>query len=301
MRNFIRFISRFFNLILFVILEVFCAVLIARTSTIQGDDLLSSSNAVSGFYYKRQNALVYYFGLGTMNDSLLNENARLRAQLAELGYSHDTLRDSLVTRVSGRTNDSTHKLTYAHYIYRTARVINNSVTQRNNYVTLNRGTADGIRKDMAVISGTGVVGKVVHTSEHFSTVLSVLSSIQTVSAHLKDGTTGQVTWIYEGNAGKADRLYLPDMPGEIPMHLGDTVWTTTYSFFPPDVMIGTIEKVYKSTKTGKRVLYLKPSNNFRNMMYVYVVENSYQKEQKDLEAQNVPPNQKANSKKGKGK
>jgi rod shape-determining protein MreC len=292
-RNFIRFISRFFNLILFLVLEVVCAVLIGRTSTIQGDDLMSSSNAVSGFYYKRQNDLVYYFGLGTMNDSLLHENSRLREQIAELSHSHDVLRDSAVMRAVGHTQDSTHRVTYARYIYRTARVINNSVTQRNNYITLNRGTDDGIHKDMAVISGTGVVGKVVHTSKHFSTVLSVLSNIQTVSARLKDGTSGQVTWVYEGTVGRPERLYLPEMPGETPMHLGDSVWTTTFSFFPPDVLIGTIEKVYKIAKTGKRVLLLKPSTNFRNMMYVYVVENTYQLEQKKLEAENVPPNQKA--------
>jgi rod shape-determining protein MreC len=285
-RNFIRFVSRFFNLILFIALEVLCAVLIARTNTIQGNDLLSSSNAVSGFLYKRQSALVYYFGLGAMNDSLLKENTRLRDQLAKLRYSTDTLSDSVVTKPVA-VSDSGKKVEYANYIYHEARVINNSVAQRNNYITLNRGFKDGVRKEMAVVSGTGVVGKVVHTSAHFSTVLSVLSSLQTVSAHLKDGTTGQVTWVYEGRTPKPDILYMPDVPGEIPLHRGDTVWTTTYSFFPPDVMIGIIDNVLIVKKTGKRLLYLKPATNFRNMMYVYVVENTFQNEQKALEAQNT--------------
>lgn len=286
MRNFIRFISRFFNLILFLVLEVACAVLIARTNTVQGNDLLNSSNAVSGFLYKRQNALVYYFGLGTMNDSLLRENTRLRAQLAALRYTTDTVHDSIAIRKVA-TTDSGRVIRYARYIYRPARVINNSVVQRNNYITINRGSDDGIHKEMAVISGTGVVGRVVHTSAHFSTVLSVLSSLQTVSAHLKDGTAGQVTWIQEGRTPRPDVLYLPDIPGEIPLHRGDSVWTTTYSFFPPDVLIGTVENVLIVKKTGNRLLFLKPATNFRNMMYVYVVENTYQEEQKALEAQNV--------------
>jgi rod shape-determining protein MreC len=287
MRNFIRFISRFFNLILFLVLEVVCAVLIARTNTLQGNDLLSSSNAVSGFFYNRQKALVYYFDLGTMNDSLLTENTRLREQLASLKHSTDTLRDSVAVRaVPG--SDTGNRITYAKYIYRTARVINNSVTQRNNYITINRGSAHGIRKDMAVISGTGVVGRVVHTSKNFATILSVLSAIQTVSAHLKDGTTGQVTWVHEGKTPTPDILYLPDIPGEIPMRQGDSVWTTTYSFFPPDVLIGTISNVQIVKKTGKRILYLKPATNFRNMMYVYVVENTFQQEQRKLEALNTP-------------
>jgi rod shape-determining protein MreC len=289
-RNFIRFVRRFFNLILFLAIEVLCAVLIARTNTIQGNDILNSSNAVSGFLYQRQNALVYYFGLGKMNDSLLHENARLRERLAAVLYSSDTLRDSIVTREIPAI-DSLHKVEYAHYRYHTARVINNSVTLRNNYITINRGAEEGIHKDMAVVSGTGVVGKVVHVSKHFATILSVLSSLQTVSAHLKDGTTGQVTWIYEHNTPSPDVLYMPDVPGEIPLHRGDTVFTTTYSFFPPEVPIGIIDNVLIVKKTGKRILYLKPSTNFRNMMYVYVVENSYQSEQKQLESENTvqPP------------
>jgi rod shape-determining protein MreC len=285
LRNFIRFVRRFFNLILFIALEVLCAVFIARTNTIQGNDLMSSSNAVSGFLYKRQSALVYYFGLGTMNDSLLRENTRLREKLAQLRYSIDTLHDSVVVKPMPSV-DTAKKIEYAHYIFRTARVINNSVAQRNNYITLARGHRDGIRKDMAVISGTGVVGKVVHTSAHFSTVLSVLSSVQTVSARLKDGTTGQVTWVYEGRAPKPDVLYMPDVPSEIPLHRGDSVWTTTYSFFPRDIMVGIIDNVLIVKKTGKRLLYLRPATNFRNMQYVYVVENTYQDEQKDLEKSN---------------
>jgi rod shape-determining protein MreC len=250
--------------------------------------------------YQRQSAMVYYFGLGKMNDSLLHENARLRDQIAALRYSTDTLRDSIAVRAI-EPPDTLHKVEYAHYLYRTARVINNSVTQRNNYITINRGASEGVHKDMAVISGTGAVGKVVHVSKHFATVLSILSSLQTVSARLKDGTTGQVTWIYERKTPTPDFLYMPDVPGEIPLHKGDTVFTTTYSFFPPDVPIGVIENVQIVKKTGKRILYLRPATNFRNLMYVYVVENSYQSEQKSLEAQTLEEAPKTQGKGGRRK
>ncbi len=268
-------------------------MLIGRTNTIQGNDLLSSSNAVSGFLYKRQSALVYYFGLGAMNDSLLNENTRLREQIARLKYSVDTLHDSTaLLAIPPQPSDSNTKVKqYARYIYRTARVINNSVSQRDNYITINRGSEDGIRKEMPVISGTGIVGKVVHTSAHFSTVLSILSTLQEVSVHLKDGTTGIVKWVTERRTPTPDLLYMVEVPGEIPMHRGDSVWTTTYSFFPPDILVGTVVNVLIVKKTGKRLLYLKPATNFRNMMYVYVAENTFTTEQKALEKSNVPPPQ----------
>ncbi|KAK6023814.1 hypothetical protein OSTOST_10390 [Ostertagia ostertagi] len=177
LRNFFLFIRRFFNLILFLTLEVICCVLIARTNTLQGNELLNSSNAVSGYFYKQQNALTYYFRLRQMNDSLINENQRLHMEIAGKYYTTDTLRDKLVTRIV-QPADSLHVVQYASYIYREARVINNSVAKDNNHLTLNRGANDGIREGMAVISGNGVVGKVVHTSAHYADVLSILSEIQ---------------------------------------------------------------------------------------------------------------------------
>lgn len=285
MRNFFQFIRRFFNLILFLVLEVICCVLISRTDTLQGNNILNSSNAVSGFFYQKQNDLTYYFRLRQMNDSLINENKKLHTLLAGKHYSTDSLRDSAVTR-SIPPVDSLHVVTYAHYIYREARVINNSVARDNNYLTLNRGTNDGVRSGMAVISGNGVVGKVVHTSAHFSTVLSVLSKIQPVSSKLPDGTTGLSGWFYEKRMPKPDVLYMADVPREIKLHIGDSVTTTNFSFFPPDVLVGVIAKSEIIRKTGKRLLTLRPATNFRNVQYVYVVENTFSAEKNALESQN---------------
>jgi rod shape-determining protein MreC len=117
-------------------------------------------------------------------------------------------------------------------------------------------------------------------------VLSVLSEVQQVSAKLKDGTSGLVRWDYEGRIRKPDVLYLPDVPMEIKLHLGDSVLTTAYSFFPPDVMVGTISKSEIIRRNGKRLLQLKPATNFRNVQYVYVVENTMAPEQQSVEAQN---------------
>ena len=63
----------------------------------QGNDIISSANTVSGIVYKKQSDVVYYFGLRKMNDSLLNENAALRKKL-DLLYSIDSLKDSIVHR-----------------------------------------------------------------------------------------------------------------------------------------------------------------------------------------------------------
>ena len=277
MRNFIFFIRRFFNLLLFLALEIVCFVLIERTNTLQGNDLISSANAAAGLIYKKQNDVVYYFGLRKMNDSLLSENAILRKKL-DIAYSIDTLRDSLAhTRI---IQTSIHVVKYADYLYRTARVINNSVNASDNYITINRGSADGIIKGMAVISGTGVVGRVEHVSRHFASVLSVLSAKLKVSAKLKGGTNGFVIW----DEKSPDILAMTEVRDYVSIKKGDSVFTNNYSlYFPPDVLIGTVVKTEKEKKKGTLMIYLQSSTNFHNLQYVYVIGNTMADEKKQLE------------------
>jgi rod shape-determining protein MreC len=252
-------------------------VLIARTNMLQGNDVLSSANTVSGIVYQKREDVVYYFGLRKMNDSLVNENIRLRSELAAL-TTVDTLRDSLVKRPYVST-DSTHVIRYADYVYRMARVVNNSVTSENNYLTINRGSKDGIAKNMAVLSSTGVVGRVIHVSDHFASILSVLSVKQKISAKLKDGTMGSVMW----EEGRPDVLLLEDIPKEVKVYANDSVYTTSYSFFPANQLIGTVFKRKLNKKTNIQLLYVRSATNFRNLQYVYVVENKMMDERLKVE------------------
>lgn len=245
---------------------------------LQGNDIMSSANAISGLAYKKQNDVAYYFGLRTMNDSLLNENAKLRAALA-LYQSVDKVKDS-ASHVAIKSDDTNaHTIKYADYVFHTARVINNSVSVANNYITINRGSSDGIAKNMAVITGSGIVGRVIHVSSHYASVLSVLSVKQKVSAKLKDGTIGYLTW--QGtNPGV---MQVEDIPQQIRIKNGDSVFTTNYSFFPSDVLIGTVFKTVAIKKNNQQILYIRPSTNFSNLQYVYVVENKMMEERLRLE------------------
>jgi rod shape-determining protein MreC len=277
-RNFILFVRRFFNLILFLGLEIFCIVLIEHTSTLQGNDIVSSANIVSGLVYKKQSDVKYYFGLRKMNDSLLNENAMLRIQLDRI-HSRDTLRDSLVHKQFNAADTSNHIVEYGEYIYRTARVINNSVNASDNYITLDRGSNDGITKNMAVISGTGIVGRVEHVSAHFASVLSVLSSKQQVSSKLKDGTTSHVIW----DEKQPEVLIMEDVPQQVKVKKGDSVFTTMFSVYSPNILIGTVVRTEQIKKNAMQKLYLQSSTNFHNLQYVYVIENKMMPEKKELE------------------
>ena len=245
----------------------------------QGNDIVSSANTVAGIIYKKKSDVVYYFGLKTMNDSLLTENAVLRKKL-NLVHSVDTLKDSIAHIKISPSDSSTHIVKYADYVYQTARVINNSTNASDNYITINRGTKDGIAKNMAVISGTGIVGRVEHVSAHFASILSILSTKLKVSAKLKNGTNGFVIWDEKG----PDILTMTDVQQQINVKKGDSVFTNNFSlYFPPDVMIGTVIKTELEKKKGMQLIYLQSSTNFHNLQYVYVIDNKMAVEKKQLE------------------
>lgn len=257
----------------------------------QGVDIVSSSNSVVGYMYKKQNDVVYYFQLKQMNDSLLNENARLRNAMAQVS-NIDKFRDSTV-RIAITVRDTTKRdslntqgtlktIRYAQYNYIPARVINNSVSNdKINFITINRGADDGVRKDMAVVTGNGIVGRVANVSDHYARVVSVLSD-RKVSSKLTDGTSNLITiW----NPGSPEYVVTERVPIYIKVKRGDSVFTTGYSFFPENVLIGIVAKVDTMKASSSKNLKVRLSTNFRSLQYVYVVDDKMAAEKKQVEAE----------------
>lgn len=299
MRNFILLIRRFWNIILFLILEVISFSMISKNRSTQGLDIVNSSNAVTGYVYKKQNDVVYYFQLKKMNDSLLQENTRLRNQIAS-GSNIDSFTD-MIARIPVTVKDTaTQKdsagislmptgkvkvIRYASYRYIPARVINNSISNdRINYITINRGADDGVRKEMAVVTGNGIVGRVADVTAHYARVASVLSD-RKVSTKLSDGTSNLITiW----NPGSPEYVVTEKVPIYCKVKKGDSVFTTGYSFFPENVLIGTVAKIDTMKATNAKNLKIRLSTNFRNLQYVYVVGDKMREERKQVEAKTTP-------------
>lgn len=298
MRNFILLIRRFWNIILFLILEVISFSLISKNHSTQGLDIVNSSNAVAGYVYQKQNDVVYYFQLKKMNDSLLLENTRLHNELARL-HTADTFTD-LTARIPVIVRDTTRRdsagiklaptgkikvIRYADYHYIPAKVISNSISNdRVNYITINRGAEDGIRKEMAVVTGNGIVGRVADVSPHYARIASVLSD-RKVSTKLSDGTTDFFTiW----NPGSPEYVVTERVPLFIKVKKGDSVFTTGYSFFPENILIGTVTRIDTVKAVSAKNLRVRLSTNFRNLQYVYVVADNMSAERKQLEADKQP-------------
>lgn len=270
MLNLIRFIWKYSNFFLFLILETFCFYLIFQNSYYQKSRFISSSNVVAGNVFTTVNSTREYFNLRETNEMLARENAILHTAAKTASIKLDTTQ-SLV-------KDTLYK---QQYIFVNARVVNNSVNKRNNYLTLNIGSNRGIRPEMAVISSNGIVGITKSVSENFTSVLSVLNKDAKISAKIKKNNYfGSLSW--EGGDYKLGTL--TDIPTHVKILKGDTVVTNAYSaIFPENIMIGFIESFEIKPGDNFYTISVRFSTNFKNVAHVFVVKNLLKDEQQKLE------------------
>lgn len=273
MRNLWVFFLRYYSFFLFLLLEVIAFTLIVRNNSYQHATVLNSANVISGDLYKLTSDVYGFINLGETNDSLVTENARLRNLL--LNQVMDTV------AIKGSINDTLQKL---RFTYIEAKVVNNSVNRRNNYLTLNRGSRHGIRKNMGVVGTRGIIGIVKEVSDHYSTVISFLHKDSRISA--KIGSTGDFgSLVWDGTDPRIASLR--DIPTHVKLHVGDSILTTGFSsIFPENIMIGVVTRFAQNPGDNFFDIEVKLSTNFSTLQYVYVIEDKLSDERIKLEEAN---------------
>lgn len=234
------------------------------------------NNEIIGSIDKTQSNLFEYFHLREVNQQLAEENSRLRLELA----SNKIAPDSTIKSVADSSiRDTSNR--YRKYTYLPARVVGNTITLQNNFITLERGSLQGVQVGMSVISPQGVVGVVLFVSNNYSIVMSVLNRNSRISAMLKkDKNAGSVEWTGENPSV----LTLKNITKGAKVYIGDTVLTSSYSAnFPSQIMIGTVLEKNADPASNFYTLKVKASTNFSSLQYVYVVKNTYFEEQKAIE------------------
>lgn len=262
MYNLFQFFLRYYLLLLFLSLEVLCFYLIYQNKHYNEVAYLNVANETSGKAYATYRGVNDYFYLRRFSDSLVIENAKLRAQLDESKYN---------TKVdTGRISDSTSK-SIQQYSYINARVIQNSVNHAKNLIYLDRGRLQGVQKQMGVINGNGIVGQVISVTDNYCAVMSVLSKDFKVSAKFKKNEFfGNMHW----DGINSTSASMEDIPKHVPVKVGDTVVTSGFSqLFPRNVMVGTVSQVKMEADKNFLDISLNLSTNFNSLSYVYVVNN----------------------------
>jgi len=279
MRNLWIFVSRYNAFFLFIIFFLIGIYLTVKNNSYQRSVTLNSSNEIVGTAYERLNIFKRYLNLGMVNDSLAAENAKLRSHLLAL-TTVDTAKDVKIADT----------ITDQQYTYLAAKVVKNSVTLRNNIMTINKGSLDGIKNGMAVIAPQrGVVGLIRDVSEHLATIQSLLHKDTRISVTLKKNhALGSLVW-GEGNFD-IRKAFIKEVPNHIKMYVGDSVVTSGYGSFPAGIFVGRVIKPNVATNDNFLSGELNLATDFSTLQYVYVIKDKKAEEQKALESL-VKPNE----------
>lgn len=275
MHNLYRFILRYSAWILFIIYVAVSLWLLLSRNPFQRHFYLTSANAVSGALYSAINSVTSYFYLREINEDLQQSNARLSQEILSLKgeladyrareYSDTARLDSAIQR----------------YSFEVAHVINNTVNRPTNYITLDRGSKDGLRPEMGVIDANGIVGIVNVVGPHTARVISLLNPYLRVSCKIKGQTiVGSLVW----DGQNPNEALLEELPRHAVFTPGDTVVTSGYSsVFPEGVMVGIVMDRVAAHEENFRTLRVRLATDFTTLSTVRVIIDSLADELKVVE------------------
>ncbi|TLS33185.1 MULTISPECIES: rod shape-determining protein MreC [Geobacillus] len=189
-----------------------------------------------------------YAALETEVEALRQENERLRALLDK----KESLRDfvSIQATVIGRNPDRWRET-----------------------IIINKGEQHGVKKDMAVITPAGLVGKVQHASQFTSTVqlLSALDQNNRISAYIQGKEN--VFGLIEGYDEKRRELLLGEIPIDAKVEKRQKVLTSGLGgVFPKGLPIGEVTEIKPDQYGLTKVVYVKPFANLYDIDDVMIVK-----------------------------
>ena len=266
MQQIINFILRYKISLLYLLFLTIALAFTVQSHSYHRSRFFNSANWLSGGIYNTTNQITSYFSLGKTNKQLLEENRRLRNLL----YNEAPVTDTLPL-------DSTQII----FNLLSAQVIKNSFANQNNYITINKGSNQGLKQDMGVITSQGILGIIEKTSNNYAAVQSILNTKSNINAKIKNSNYfGSLTW----NTERYDQVQLEDIPRLVPLLVGDTIVTGAMSsIFPENIPIGTIKKFDLNASQSFYRIDVQLFNDMTNIKNVYVIENPNREEILQLE------------------
>lgn len=272
MRNLWAYILRHQLILLFVLFEIISFILIFQFNPFQQSVFYNFTLQVSARINSKVSHVREYLHLKEINEDLAYENLYLKNRISELTSTNEQI---LLQQL-----DTSF---YPRYSLQLAKVVNNSIDKRNNYLTLNIGTDEGVKPEMGVISSSGIVGMINRVSKNYCTAFSILNTKFSISAKLKNTDYfGPLSW--SGIDYKS--LVLKEIPHHAIIHKGDTVVTSGLSpVFPEGILIGLV-KDFDLIDGNFYEVRVELATALKSLTYVYVIENMGKIEQQSIEKLN---------------
>lgn len=265
MHNLIEFIKKHFHWLVFLILESVSMVMLFRFNDYQASVWFTSANDLAARVNQKYSDIMAYINLGDVNKDLTMRNVMLQRQVSEL-------RDALAYMgADSAIIDEKQRNALEGYDIIPATVTSNTITKANNYIVIDKGEADGVRSEMGVVGGGGIVGIVYLTGKHYSLVMPILNSKSSISCRIRGHNFfGYLSW----NGGHPLVAYLNDVPRYARFKVGDYVETSGYSsVFPPGLFVGKILSIEDSRDGMSFSVKVNLATEFAKLRDVCVVSN----------------------------
>lgn len=275
MKELLNYFVRNSKWLVFLIYVTISCLLFFKSNPYQQYVYLTSAGSVSSAIYGMTSSVTSYFNLHENNEDLNRRNAELQGEVLALRQQLMRLEEA-VTPTSPALNDSTGRFRIV-----TAHVINNSVMRPNNYITINRGSADGIRPEMGVIDQNGVVGIVNVVNDHSARLISLLNPDFRLSCKIKGSENfGSLVW----DGVDPTVAQLEELPRHTVYHAGDTIVTSGYSaVFPEGLPVGYVIADDKNHNENFFTLKVRLATDFTTLSNVQVVLNRQREAINELE------------------
>ena len=275
MRNLIEFFLRYSSWMLFVAYMAAGCFMLFHSNPWQHHVMLTSANAVSAVVYKGASNLTAYFHLRDINEDLQRRNSALELEVINLKQQLERTRE--LVYADTMTTDSALQ----RYSFILARVINNTTHRTHNYITIDKGSADGIRPEMGVMDQNGVVGIVNVTGPHSARVISLLNNHLRLSCKVKGHDhVGSLVW----DGTDPEEAILEELPRHAVFEIGDTIVTSGFStVFPEGVPIGTFVKGLRDHDENFFALRVRLFTDFTTLGTVRIIADSMTDEIREVE------------------
>lgn len=231
MRRLFEFIRSIYVVVIFIILEITALGYYARSTVYTEARLLAAANRVLGGLHGSVTDMGNFFSLGSKNRALTERIAQLEEQLARY--------EEAETEV--RLKEALDSLEASKYRMSVAAVVSNTIGNRHNYITLNRGLRSEVQYHMAVTTPEGaVVGYIIDCSERYSVAMSILNTEFRASGCIEGGNHfGAIRW----DGHDLNHVWLQDLSKYAEPKVGDRVVTSGLeNYFPKGMLIGTVEE-----------------------------------------------------------
>lgn len=277
MSSFIERITAYIHWALFLLLEALSGFLLFQYNHYQGSVWFTQANSVAAQVHEWEAYVLSYLRMPAENAALTQRNIMLQ-------YNNDVLRHQLAElRADSSFTQRAQTRALSGMTLIPARVVDNSVRQKDNMLVINVGSNDGVEPEMGVVSGTGVVGIVSQVTPHYALVMSVLNSHSSISCRLR-GTEyfGYMKW----KGGRTLRASMDEVPRHARIKKGDIVETSGFSaVFPPGIFLGKVAEIRNSSDGMAYELEILLSTDIANIRHVNVIRNHSKEELDSLLAQ----------------